>query len=160
MPRPASWRFEPTPANTKSPLSKHPTATGPLTLPRPRHSRRSDPNHIYRRASPPPCSALTVVGSAIGRTPTPCPTCSRFRCHHPTRPSATACAGQTGLRVWPSAFGLLRDIEKRTQIFGRSLERCWGPAPKEFIALGHQQVLPNGLAGFERTEAGVGVLSL
>jgi hypothetical protein len=48
----------------------------------------------------------------------------------PTSPSwPAACTGQTGLRVWPSAFGLLRDIEKRTQIFGRSLERCWGPAP-------------------------------
>jgi hypothetical protein len=56
-----------------------------------------------------------------------------------------------------SEFGLLRDIEKRAQILGRSLEGCWGPAPRPpgFIALGHQQVLPNVLAGFERTEAGV-----
>ena len=56
-----------------------------------------------------------------------------------------------------SEFGLLRDIEKRTQILGRSLEGCWGPAPRPpgFIALRHQQVLLNGLAGFERTEAGV-----
>jgi hypothetical protein len=56
-----------------------------------------------------------------------------------------------------SEFGLLRDIEKRTQILVRSLEGSWGPAPRPpgFIALGHQQVLRNGLAGFERTEAGV-----
>jgi hypothetical protein len=56
-----------------------------------------------------------------------------------------------------SEFGLLRDIEKRTQILGRSLEGCWGPAPRPpgFIALGHQQVLPNVLAGSELTVAGV-----
>jgi hypothetical protein len=56
-----------------------------------------------------------------------------------------------------SEFGLLRDIEKRTPILERSLEGCWGPAPRPpgFIALGHQQVLPNVLAGFERTETGV-----
>jgi len=56
-----------------------------------------------------------------------------------------------------SEFGLSRDLEKRTQILGSSLEGCWGPAPRPpgFIALGHQQVLPNVLAGFERTEAGV-----
>lgn len=28
-----------------------------------------------------------------------------------------------------SEFGLLRDIEKRTQVLGRSLEGCRGPAP-------------------------------
>jgi hypothetical protein len=56
-----------------------------------------------------------------------------------------------------SEFGLLRDLEKRIQILGSSLVGCWGPAPRPpgFIALGHQQVLPNVLAGFERTEAGV-----
>jgi hypothetical protein len=56
-----------------------------------------------------------------------------------------------------SEIGLLRDPEKRTQILGRSLEGSWGPAPRPpgFIALGHQQVRPNVLAGFERTEAGV-----
>jgi hypothetical protein len=56
-----------------------------------------------------------------------------------------------------SEFGLLRDLERRTEILGRSLEGCWGPAPRPpgFIALGHQQVLPNVLAGFERTEAAV-----
>jgi hypothetical protein len=27
-----------------------------------------------------------------------------------------------------SEFGLLRDVEKQTQILGRSLEECWGPA--------------------------------
>jgi hypothetical protein len=56
-----------------------------------------------------------------------------------------------------SEFGLFKDIKKRAQILGRSLEGCWGPAPRPpgFIALGHQQVLPNVLAGFERTEAGV-----
>ncbi len=61
------------------------------------------------------------------------------------------------LSVRDSEFGLLRDIEKRTQILGRSLEGCWGPAlrPPRFIDLGHQQVLPDVLAGFERTEAGV-----
>jgi hypothetical protein len=52
-----------------------------------------------------------------------------------------------------SEFGLLRDIEKRTQILGRSLGECWGPAPRP--PGGHQQVLLNVLAGFERTEAGV-----
>jgi len=37
------------------------------------------------------------------------------------------------------------------------LEGCWRPAPRPpgFIALSHQQVLPNGLAGFERTETGM-----
>jgi hypothetical protein len=56
-----------------------------------------------------------------------------------------------------SEFGLLRDLEKQTQILGRSLEGCWGPAPRPpgFIALGHQQAWPNVLAGFERTEAAV-----
>ncbi len=34
-----------------------------------------------------------------------------------------------------------------------SLAGCWGPAPRP--PGGHQQVLPYGLAGFERTEAGV-----
>jgi hypothetical protein len=41
--------------------------------------------------------------------------------------------------------------------WGSSLEGCRGSAPRPpgFIALGHQQVLPNVLAGFERTEAAV-----
>jgi hypothetical protein len=45
------------------------------------------------------CSTLTVVGSAIGRTPTPTPrpTSSRSRCHSAHSPSATAAAGQDGL---------------------------------------------------------------
>ena len=50
-------------------------------------------------------------------------------------------------------YGLLGEVEKRTQILGSSLEGCWGPDPRP--PGGHQQVLPNVLAGFERTEAGV-----
>jgi hypothetical protein len=53
-----------------------------------------------------------------------------------------------------SEFGLLRDLEKRTQILGSSLEGCWGPAPRPPRG-GHQQALPNVLAGFARSEAGV-----
>jgi hypothetical protein len=51
------------------------------------------------------------------------------------------------------SLALSRDIEKRTQLLGSSLEGCCGPAPS--IPGGHQQVLLNVLAGFERTEAGV-----
>jgi hypothetical protein len=81
--------------------------------------------------------------------------------------SAVATTGWRGsglrpqLRTVPvrrdSEFGLFKDIEKRTQILVSSLEGCWGPAPRPpgFIALGHQQVLRNVLAGFVRTEAGV-----
>ena len=48
-------------------------------------------------------------------------------------------------------------LSGRTSRAGSSLEGRRGPAPRPtgFIALGHQQVLPNVLAGCERTEAGV-----
>jgi hypothetical protein len=97
MPRPAWWRFEPTPANTKSPLSKPPTVTGPLRLLRPPRSRRPPSNQYTDEQVTPLCSTLTVVGAATGRPATPSPTGSRFRCHHPPRPSATAAAGHDGL---------------------------------------------------------------
>lgn len=54
-----------------------------------------------------------------------------------------------------SGFGVLRDVDKRTKRLGEVLEGTLRASrgPSGFIALSKQQVLPNGFASLERTEA-------